>query len=126
MSSLDNLIDEIHEWQRETFPHSSFGGASEHLKRETQELWEHYHNPETQELWEHYHNPALWQTERVEPLGTVQERAEEMADIFFLLVQLAVLEGVDLATAVDAKLTKNRARKWKAPDAMGVVEHEED
>ena len=51
--------------------------------------------------------------------------SEEKADIFFLLVQAADGPG-PLAEAVKAKLAKNRARTWKAPDAQGVVEHAEE
>ena len=49
--------------------------------------------------------------------------AEEMADVFLLLIHLADGEGVNLLEAGAAKLKKNQARKWGKPDSEGVVEH---
>lgn len=48
--------------------------------------------------------------------------AEEQADIFFLLAHIT-RSPQRLASAVRAKLEKNKRRTWGVPDADGVVEH---
>lgn len=54
-------------------------------------------------------------------LGDEPNDVEEMADVFLLLAHLS--DGVDLAGAVRAKLTKNLNRTWGKPDERGVVRH---
>lgn len=56
-----------------------------------------------------------------EELCKAPRDVEEMADIFILLSHAC--DGLDLRTAVRAKLEKNKLRKWGKPDADGVVEH---
>lgn len=49
---------------------------------------------------------------------------EEMADVVFLLIQLAEARGGDLDAALRAKLEKNKARVWPSePDENGVYKH---
>lgn len=91
--SLDALARDIRTWQAATFPTGTVESAAEHLRREVAELLE---------------NPG---------------HREEQADVFHLLVQLSRLSGNDLAADVAWKFAINRARKWQAPDAAGVVEH---
>lgn len=57
-------------------------------------------------------------------LGMDREAAEnEMADVYILLMGLANRVGVDLEVAAEKKFKEVQRRKWKAPDADGVVEH---
>ena len=114
MADLNSLAIHIDVWQAGTFPNSSPASAALDLLREAAELYAHYWVSE---------NGA--QLKRLGPSGTVQARAEEAADIFFMLVQVASLDGFNLADAVEKKLHKNMRRKWKAPDDHGVVEHED-
>ena len=39
--------------------------------------------------------------------------AEELADVFIVLYQVAAILGVDLHEEIDKKMAINRARKWK-------------
>ncbi len=49
---------------------------------------------------------------------------EEMADVCFLLIQLAEARGASLDEALRAKLEKNKSRVWpKEPDENGVYNH---
>lgn len=94
--SLDSIAEEVITWGQSTFPHVEAHSLAEHLRREAHELVEDSTN------------------------------ASEQADIFILLVQIAHRTGVDLAEAVREKLEINKRRTWKAPDAQGVVEHQEE
>ncbi len=93
---LGRLAREINAWATATFPGTNERSKAEHLRREAAEL-------------------------AAKPTDT-----EEMADVFILLANLTGYLGVDLAAAVEAKMAKNRKRKWGAPDAQGVVEHVRD
>lgn len=109
---LGAISHDVAAWQLETFgdaatPH----GAVEHLRREANEVWSHF--------WRDGVRIEVDEVDR-------DEVAEECADVFFLLVQLATTIGISLADAVDSKLAKNKRRKWKKPDASGVVEHESE
>ena len=93
----------IAQWQKKTFgPLRSVAGAAAHLKRECDEILEMDHSDKN----------AL---------------AEEIADAYFLFVQMAQLmediHGIDIGTVILDKLRKNRSRTWNEPDAEGVVEH---
>ena len=107
--SLDSLKRQIEAWQAETFPAGTAASCAEHLTREAQEL--------RRELWDLY---APRPADEVNPDGV----AEELADVFFLLVAVADRQGLDLARAVRRKLTVNKARTWQAPDSTGVIEHQ--
>lgn len=96
--TLDDLARQIIDWQAVTFPTVTAAASAEHLQREARELAA---------------NPA---------------DAEEAADVFLMLLSTVERAGVGLAgfrQAVADKLAKNKARTWKAPDAHGVVEHED-
>lgn len=97
------IVQSIAEWQASTFPLATTEGARVHLERE------------------------------------VLEAAEELADVIFLArqagdeermaaateaIRLLGLEPVDV---LEAKLKKNKARRWPTePDADGVYEHLEE
>ena len=93
--TLDQLASDIAAWQAVTDPAATPESVTEHLRREACEL-------------------------------AAQPRdAEEIADVFHLLVAAANAAGVSLADAVAAKFARNKARTWGQPDAHGVVEHVE-
>ena len=46
--------------------------------------------------------------------GDMAEAGREAADVVILLHRLVALAGMDLNEQVDAKMTINRARTWKA------------
>ncbi len=96
---MDKLFTEITEWQRETFRNANNPvPALKHLQKEVVEL---------------ISDPS-------DPL--------EYADCLFLLFDAAQRVGLtydDLVVAVAQKFEINKARKWGAPDADGVMEHVE-
>lgn len=91
---LDWLATESASWAKRTFPWQNKEGVIAHLKREMREL-------------------------AVKP-----DDPEEMADVFLLLVQVAMHHRVDLVEAVHHKYLKNMERTWGKPDGEGVSEHE--
>jgi len=114
--TLQQLTESIIVWQKETFPLATGQSVVEHLRREAAELW--------QEFWEtRYTGIAKEEVFPVEVSPVIDDVAEEAADVFFMLVSLSHVVGFDLRDAVAAKYRKNMARKWKAPDEHGVVEH---
>jgi len=52
----------------------------------------------------------------------VADIAEEAADVAIVLMHLAQSLGVDLNAAIDAKMAKNRKRKWTT-DGQGRGRH---
>lgn len=95
--SLDELYREVTQWQRETFGRQSLVDLFSTLEREVGELG-------------------------MTPPGSDQGR-EELADVAMVLFEIADVEGVDLAAAIEWKLSINRTRRWGEPDAEGVIEH---
>lgn len=95
-ATLEAVLDDVRQWQVETFPQATPQSISAHLLAEARELAE---------------NP----TDRM-----------EMADVLMLLSGLAKHTGVDLASAVREKLAICRARQWGRPNAQGFVEHVRD
>jgi hypothetical protein len=91
--TIDEVLRQTMEWADATFPSATVESASEHMRREADELW-------------------------LKPSDS-----EEMADVVMLVAHLAHMQGVDLAAAIASKLEKNRCRKWGKPDSQGVVEH---
>lgn len=91
--SLDALARDIRAWQAVTFPHATPPSVAEHLRREAEEL------------------------------AADPSSAEEIADVFHLLVAAAEANGYDLADIVATKLVVNKSRRWGPADHNGVVEH---
>lgn len=96
VASLDTLARDIRAWQAKTFPYATPESIYEHLRRERQEQRDDPSNP------------------------------EEMADLFQLLVALVEANGYDFVDVVATKFAVNLNRRWKKPDAAGVVEHVRD
>jgi NTP pyrophosphatase (non-canonical NTP hydrolase) len=79
--------------------------------------FEHLVDPQKGEVWELRRSLAEQNSEHA---------AEELADCFILLANIAGRIGVNLYDAVSAKMAINRARIWGAPDAHGIMNHVED
>lgn len=104
---------EIPAWQAKTFPGTHLSGAVRHMAKEVAEL-----------------SGAVEDLERIRktshPIDLEKSRrlvVEEIADVVFMAIQAMTLAGSDMGCALIAKLAKNMARTWKAPDVDGVVEH---
>lgn len=93
ISSLENTLQEVVTWQKETFRLSTVKSKIIHLQKEVEELIK---------------TPDSW---------------EEVADIVFLIAGIADELGLDINEIVQRKLTINRERVWSEPDENGVVEH---
>lgn len=102
-TSLDGIAKRIARWQARTFLNPTLRGALAHMAREVDEATEIVN----------------------QPMGASEgaEIAEELADVFHLLVQCFTLLGHDMPRAILDKLALNQGRAWQAPDAEGVVEH---
>ena len=113
--TLHTVAVDIAAWQTETFgPPRERTGPVEHMAKEVCELH------------------ATLDVLRVCTPGSPQhayyhaDALKELADVFHLMVQVASDLGATpdtFAAAVERKLAVNRQRKWKAPDARGIVEH---
>lgn len=73
---------------------------------------------EANELLEHYQ----WGDKQV---GTKEELAGELADIFIYAIEFAQTTGIDIASAVEAKLEKS-AMKYPASDFKGRTRQERE
>jgi hypothetical protein len=93
---LDDWQDEIGAWAAQTFPTSTHASRAAHMKRELKE----------------------WRKE-TDP----KKRVIEGADILFLLLHDAHMDGTSLLRSLREKFEVNKARQWGEPDAEGVVEH---
>jgi hypothetical protein len=100
------LLEQIHQWQKETFGKATPISKLRHLEKEILEL--------IIEL-----NGDLY-TDNYEKVE------EEYADCFLLLFGSAMAYGMNLdiiSSAIKAKFEKNKLRKWGKPDVNGVIEH---
>lgn len=95
--SLDSIVVDIVEWQRETFPKATTHSRKTHLSKELKEL-----------------KTALDEG-RIDWL--------EVADVLFMIIALADGEDVDLEGLLEDKFDINKNRVWGEPDEDGVVEH---
>lgn len=95
-SDISDLLDDIVQWQRRTFPQGTVESVVSHLAEEVQELV-------------------------AEPRS-----AEELADCLILIVGAADRAGIDLWQAVRDKHARNQRRKWGTADEKGVVHHIEE
>ena len=107
---MQQLINDILQFQIETFPTSNTISKLHHLSREVPELIE--------EL-EAFDKGG----------GSVQKVRMEYADCFLLLFGSAGIYGLnaeDIKRIVREKLEINRKRKWGKPDENGVINHIKD
>jgi NTP pyrophosphatase (non-canonical NTP hydrolase) len=86
--------------------------------------WERFHSPknlsmalaaEAAELMEHF----LWETpEASHDKATREDVADELADIIVYAIEFANISGIDISTAIRAKMRKN-AEKYPVDKARG-------
>lgn len=81
---LTETAREILRWQQATFPTSTYEGSLKKMRSEVAELAE----------------------------ATPDKRAEEIADVFFMILAVADHSGISLADALQEKLAINKARTW--------------
>jgi NTP pyrophosphatase (non-canonical NTP hydrolase) len=121
LKDLQSQVEDIIAWQRKKFPNANSRSTLVHLACELGE--------------------AIVATEPSIYVGAVANNARqkllrgalkessfietEVADLFILLVQLADVNGINLAEAVEAKMNINANREWQEPDSDGVIEHKE-
>ena len=114
--ALGALLDEVQVWQAQTFPGATIKGAVRHLEKECREVIDLAERAEAERA-------ERGANMRAEVLA---ELRVEVADLFFLVAQVAACTGMGssaLTATVRAKLGENRRRRWMPPDADGVVEH---
>ena len=113
--TLHTVAVDIAAWQAETFgPPRERMGPVNHMAKEVEEL-----RQTLDVLRGCTPGTTLHASVRADAL-------EELADVFHLMVQVYADLGAvpeTFAAVVENKLAKNRARKWNAPDARGIVEH---
>lgn len=81
--SLDELVEEIFEWQQATFLDATEEGRIKHFEEEVEEYLDDPSN------------------------------GEEAADAFMLFVAIFKNNGIDLNAEVEKKLAINKSRVWK-------------
>lgn len=98
LPTLDDITQEVWEWQTQFDGRASISGVLNHLKNEIKEF------EETQ-------------------VGT-EEQEKEFADLYILLMHLAALSNIDVRTAVASKLDAVRKRDYSSPpDEQGCITH---
>ena len=96
-ATQQSVFDDVLDWSQETFKNRSGSsvGIINHLLQEMNEL-----------------------------MLSNFEDVEEMADVCFMLIQLADAHGSNLEDAIKEKLEKNKAREWPSePDEYGIYNH---
>lgn len=107
MKTMNELQEEIGNWQAETFKeNNSTRGKANHLKHEADEVI-----------------AALAKFEANHNEESFDHLAEEVGDVIILALGIAAQVGFFADLSVDRKMKKNRARKWNPPDADGVCGH---
>ena len=112
------FLNEMHEWQQETFGQATPMSKLKHLEEEINELMDSFMvydycviNKEN--------NEAI-------PSDVATQLESEFADCFFLLFGSLYAHGAnmdDLLQWMKDKLEVNKKRKWGKPDDDGVVKH---
>jgi NTP pyrophosphatase (non-canonical NTP hydrolase) len=121
--TFDAALAEADAWQRATFPGASPTSAALHL---ASELGEYIASIAASGADASFLVDDVCARIRAGAKKGRGETAEEIADLLFLVVQMASANKASLFDAFVAKLAKNKARVWKKPDAAGVVEHEKE
>ena len=119
---MEQLFNQVTEWQSETFPNSTALSKATHLYEEVQELM-----IDLNEL-KRLRQSNLDFDDNVEDLIQKKETdaQKELADCFILLFGAANKMGLNFHQVQDAiqnKHIENLGRKWGKPDANGVVKH---
>lgn len=114
---MDDLIGEIIAWQRQNFPDTTVRGTIRHLGEEVVEMLcastgEHIHQYETSALIN------VMKEKVKDELATDKERdpEDEVADGFFMLIQLADLHKLNIRDCLQKKFEKNKTRQWQVDE----------
>lgn len=104
---MKKLIEEIQNWQDETFPESTSESKVKHLKKEVGELHTQVKK-----------NPTM-----------VVDLVFEIVDILFLLFGIMRKHGIswkDVKRGLRLKFLANKQRNWGEPDKDGVYTHKKE
>jgi NTP pyrophosphatase (non-canonical NTP hydrolase) len=107
--NLESIVHRFHDWQLVTFTQATPISKLKHLEQEVAETIR-----------------AIETFDGDEEQISDADIREEFADCFALLFGAALAFGLsveDIADAMEAKLEKNKKRKWGQPDQNGVVNH---
>jgi len=135
---MQDLIDDIIVWQRQTFPNTTVSGTLRHLGQELIEFLAAYHfhiaptslikdriDYESNVLLRIMNDKATKEISSISSYKDAKDMKEEIADIQILLIQLADTCGVNLSEALEAKMKKNNIRRWSI-DENEIAQHVED
>ena len=123
---MEQLFNQVTEWQNKTFPNSTALSKATHLYEEVQELMIALNDLQIAGV-------ARDKSDQEDEILNVivygkkfQEAQMELADCFILLFGLAQKMGLNfqhLQAIISTKHKINLLRKWGKPDANGVVKH---
>ena len=122
---MQDLIDDIIVWQRQTFPNTTVRGTLRHLGQEIIEFLAAYSMTIPAMSFEGTKLLEIMQTKLNKELKsdyTAKNVPDELADIQILLIQLADTCGVNLAQALEAKMKQNNIRRWTL-DENEIAQH---
>lgn len=123
---MEQLFNQITEWQNQTFPNSTALSKATHLYEEVQELMIALNDLQIAGVAQ---NNSHQEDEILNAIvyGRKQQEAQmELADCFILLFGAANKMGLNFHQVQEVISTKhkiNLLRKWGKPDANGVVKH---
>lgn len=119
---MQNLIDDIIVWQRSAFKEVDHIGATRHLAEEIVEYLA-AKSPATLK-YEVTRLCEIMQAKMEKELAEDKERQvdDEVADLQFMVIQLADLDGLRLPEITAKKMEKNQIRRWQI-DENGVAQH---
>ena len=110
--TLQELMEDLSEWQTNTFPNQTAVGKSYHLQKEIKELIE-----------------ALELVEKEPTIENITKLTKEIADCQMLIMAVTLKLGFgsyDLLHFTQSKLEINKLRKWQEPDENGACQHVEE
>lgn len=124
---MDELIGEIIAWQRKTFPDTTVRGTIRHLGEEVVEMLvactgEVVHQHETSALVNLMKEKAKEELAKDEFEDIERNPEEEIADGFFMLIQLADLYKLNVRDCLQKKFDKNKSRQWQV-DQDEIARH---
>lgn len=120
--SLDQVVKQIQDWQAVTFPSTTALSALSHLASEIGEALASLPltPDELDAAVQNVVNRVIKGAEKAPG-----KPKHEGADMGFMVIQYLACVGGDPLTELVRKLEENRARKWGAVQADGIVEHQQ-
>ena len=94
---FQEIIKDIAEWQRKTFPASDDESKYHHLREETRELWE--------------------------AMAIGIGLGKELADCVILLIGIADNRNIDIQKEIIDKMKINKNRIWGEPNPLNIYHH---